>query len=197
MLRPPATDVISPTRDVGYLPPRPIFGLGSSAVVVACDRIRSELDGREGCEEFYWFMREYPRCYRFHMSGADFRLRSVYHLMRELRSELSRDMSSRGEGAFELAISNIRVSQIYWDFESFLSEISIALDLLARVVGPVPRAISAVVQSAMQALGGASSSWTIQRGTKTMGNSHERLSRLFHSLYACRHALDCGIKKVP
>jgi hypothetical protein len=31
------------------------------------------------------------------------------------------------------------VARVYWDFESFLSEVSIALDLLARVIGPAFR----------------------------------------------------------
>jgi hypothetical protein len=37
---------------------------------------------------------------------------------------------------FELSVGNERVRQAYWDFASFLSEVSITLDLLARIVGP-------------------------------------------------------------
>jgi hypothetical protein len=48
-------------------------------------------------------------------------------------------MSSEDSDTFEHGLSGIRVAQVYWDFESFLSEISIALDLLARVVGPAFR----------------------------------------------------------
>jgi hypothetical protein len=37
---------------------------------------------------------------------------------------------------FEVAIGNHVVYRLYWDFESYLSEINVALNLLARVVGP-------------------------------------------------------------
>jgi hypothetical protein len=40
---------------------------------------------------------------------------------------------------FELSQGEQRVHRIYWDFESFLAEIGIALDLLARIVGPAYR----------------------------------------------------------
>lgn len=122
-----------------YLPPPPSVRTGSPAVVLACDRIRRELDDREDFEEFCWFAREYPRCYRFHMDGAEFRLKAVHALMRNIRSELARSMTPTNEDTFEHGIFDIRVAQVYWDFESFLSETSIALDLLARVVGPAFR----------------------------------------------------------
>jgi len=133
---PPETDA-SPTPDVlGYLPSLPEFSKASPAVVLFHDKIRRELDDVDGFEEFCWFAREYPRCYRFHFDGAEFRLRSLYDLLRKLRSDLARQISGPDGDTFEVGLSDIRVAQVYWDFESFLSEVSIALDLLARVVGP-------------------------------------------------------------
>lgn len=124
---------------VAPLHPLPKLKIDSPAIVTACDRIRVEMEKRGGFEEFCWFIREYPRCYRFHMRGADFRLKTVHDLMRELRSEILRSTTIHRKGMFEYAISNMQVSQLYWDFESFLSEISIALDLVSRVVGPAFR----------------------------------------------------------
>ncbi len=70
------------------------------------------------------------------MDGAEFRLNSVHALMQSLRSDLARKVSGSDRDIFECGMSDIRVARVYWDFESFLSEISVALDLLARVVGP-------------------------------------------------------------
>lgn len=123
-------------RAFGELPTLPELELRSPAVVLVCDRIRRKLDRTEGFEEFCWFMREYPRCYRFHLDGAEFRLRSVHELMQSLRVDLVVRASDAEGAGFEHGIFDARVAQIYWDFESLLSETSIALDLLARVVGP-------------------------------------------------------------
>jgi hypothetical protein len=123
----------------GHLLALPTFSKASPAVVLIHDKIRMELDDVEGLEEFCWFAREYPRCYRFHFNGAEFRLESLYSLMRKLRSELASRVSAADGDLFEVGLSDLRVAQIYWDFESFLSEVSIALDLLARVVGPAFR----------------------------------------------------------
>lgn len=135
----PAAHASAPAQEIGYLPPLPTLRVGSPAVTLACDRIRRELDDRQGFEEFCWFACEYPRCYGFHMDGADFRLKAVHGLMHKLRAELSRRVSGDESDTVEHGLSDIRVAQVYWDFESFLSETSIALDLLARVVGPAFR----------------------------------------------------------
>ncbi len=130
------TNATRPAGEFGHLPVFPTFGNASPTVVLIHDKIRRELDDVEGFEEFCWFAREYPRCYRFQVNGAEFRLESVYNLMRKLRSELAGRIPAPDGDTSEVCLSDIRVAQIYWDFESFLSEVSIALDLLARVVGP-------------------------------------------------------------
>jgi len=110
--------------------------LGSPAVVLIHDKIRQNLDDLEDFAEFCWFAREYPRCYRFHFNGAEFRLKSVYGLMRTLQTDLVCQYSQLKGDTFSCSVGNIKVEQVYWDFESFLSEVSVALDLLARIVGP-------------------------------------------------------------
>lgn len=136
---PTTANAIATPDEFGYLPPLPKFGDASPAVVLFHDKIRRDLDDVEGFEAFCWFAREYPRCYRFHFNGAEFRLKSVYGLMRSLRSDLARQISRPDGDTFECGLSDIRVAQVYWEFESFLSEVSISLDLLARVVGPAFR----------------------------------------------------------
>ena len=66
---------------IAALPGLPAMPLRSPAIVRVHDRIRFELDSQDELAEFCWFAREYPRCYRFHFEGAEFRLRSIYALM--------------------------------------------------------------------------------------------------------------------
>jgi hypothetical protein len=108
----------------------------SPQVVTVLDQIRSALDKHDGYEEFCWFVREYPRCYRFHLDGADFRLRSMHKALTEVSHRLAVQAVNADNATFEIASGNATVNQLYWDFESFLSEVNVALDLLARVVGP-------------------------------------------------------------
>src|SRR5215475_1597559 len=119
---PTETGTAAPPDEPGYLPALPSFSKSSPAVVLIHDKIRRELDDVEGFEEFCWFAREYPRCYRFHFDGAEFRLQSVYRLMRSVRSELAGRISAPDGDMFETSLSDIRVAQVYWDFESYLSE---------------------------------------------------------------------------
>jgi hypothetical protein len=121
---------------------------GSPEVVQILDRIRFELDNRdskhfdEDHAEFTWFAREYPRCYRYHLDCADFRLKTIWDLYSEIHSEMCRERRWGSEPnpaengtLVQVAVGNKKVQRVYWDFESFLSEINIALDLLARIVG--------------------------------------------------------------
>jgi hypothetical protein len=129
-------DSSTANREFAHLPPLPSFGIASPAVVLIHDKIRYELGDLEDFAEFCWFAREYPRCYRFHFNGAQFRLKSLYGLMLSVRADLIQRVSQETGDIFECGLWDMRVAQIYWDFESFLSEVSIALDLLARIVGP-------------------------------------------------------------
>src|SRR5678815_440839 len=87
---------------------------------------------------------------RFHMDAAEFRLKSVHSLLAALKSDLCERQEAAHPYTYSLAVSNLKVQEVYWDFESFLSEVSIALDLLARDwAGLYPR-ISTFVQQALQ-----------------------------------------------
>jgi hypothetical protein len=114
--------------------------VSSPELVRVLDRIRfqlAEVDSQRSLDlysEFAWFAREYPRCYRYHLECAEFRLRSIHGLFCQILSDLVRK-SARRRSLFSMSISDSRVERIYWDFESFLSEINIALDLVARIVG--------------------------------------------------------------
>jgi hypothetical protein len=104
----------------------------SPNVVRVLDRIRFALDGAED-SEFAWFAREYPRCYRHHLDGADFRLRTIHGLITEIWTHFSNTLNYT---ELESAVSDMRVRRIYWDFEAYLSNVSVALDLLARILTP-------------------------------------------------------------
>jgi hypothetical protein len=111
--------------------------LAHSRLVTLLDRIRFELPKNHSggeMDEVAWFLREYPRAYRYHLECADFRLESISQLYRDLHRELAAKVAHSTD-LFEVSQGDKRVRRIYWDFESFLSEIGIALDLLARIVG--------------------------------------------------------------
>ncbi len=125
---------------IAEMPELPPFRALSPEVVRVLDRIRFDLDHTDSQNssdehaEFTWFAREYPRCYRYHLDCADFRLRTIWDNYRAIRADLE-GQAMGNPSSYEIAVSNKRVYQIYWDFESFLSEINIALDLLARIAG--------------------------------------------------------------
>ena len=128
-------------RDITILP-LPIVDvrqdrLASSRLVGLLDRIRFELpknhpDGE--MDELAWFIREYPRAYRYHLECADFRLQTISQLYQDLHRELTAKIANDCD-LCEVSQGDQRVRRIYWDFESFLAEIGIALDLLVRIVG--------------------------------------------------------------
>lgn len=106
------------------------------------DRIRFRLDqihqDSHDYSEFTWFAREYPRCYRYHLDCAEHRLRGIRRHFEDIHNELAPRVAE-SPTLFGIASSNHQVQRIYWDFESFLSEVNIALDLLARVAGTAYR----------------------------------------------------------
>jgi len=109
---------------------------GSPELVLSCDKIRFSL-GEDIYSEFGWFMREYPRNYRYHMDCAEFRLNSIYKRYAEAHSYLIKELKRKqNENLVGLGLlSNVETVTIYWDFESFLAAFNSALEILARVVG--------------------------------------------------------------
>lgn len=116
------------------VPTLPRFSQRSPEVVRVLDRIRFQLRDKDGFDEFCWFAREYPRCYRYHLDCAEHRIRSIHSIYCDLYREMSSSVAEE-PGCVSYGISNVRVNTVYWDFESYLSAINISLDLLARIVG--------------------------------------------------------------
>ncbi|MCG8320399.1 MAG: hypothetical protein MI921_12915 [Cytophagales bacterium] len=115
----------------------PDFKLESPEVVKVLDSIRYEIK-KEGNEylEFYWFAREYPRFYRYHIDNIKFRLRSISDLYELHKAEFVENNSSKDlKDCFELSASTIHSFQIYWDFEALLGALNAFLDLMARISG--------------------------------------------------------------
>jgi hypothetical protein len=106
--------------------------------VKTLDKIRFEIDkkDKEGeLFEFYWFAREYPRFYRYHLDHAQYRLKSIHEKYSVVRGGILKSSKANGYSSLGMSISNPITHQIYWDFEAYLMALSAALDLMARVVG--------------------------------------------------------------
>src|SRR5262245_19666347 len=97
----------SPVADfLGVRTLPPMRSYRSPEVARMFDKLRKKLEDNDGYSEFSWFAREYPRCYRFHMDGADFRLRTIHALMTDIYSELSKAAASDStDRLFEVAVS--------------------------------------------------------------------------------------------
>jgi len=115
----------------------PEFKLESPKIVEVLDKIRYEIE-EKGDEwfEFYWFAREYPRFYRYHVDNVKFRLRSIskhyeFHKVDFIKNNSAKDLKD----CFELSTSTIHSFQIYWDFEALLGALNSSLDLIARISG--------------------------------------------------------------
>lgn len=110
----------------------------SPKVVLTLDKIRFELEKKNNADEygeFCWFAREYPRCYRYHIDCAEYRLLAIYERYKKAKEYFEIRIQETDEGAFGFTYSSKEITAIYWDFESFLSSINTALDILARIVG--------------------------------------------------------------
>jgi|SRR3989304_5651595 len=118
------------------IPDLPSFPKYSPELVRTLDQIRYEINknDKEGERfEFYWFAREYPRFYRYHINHAEHRLKQIHEKYRKLRDE--EIMESPNYQTAEFSLSNHLTHEIYWEFEAYLLAINAALDILARVVG--------------------------------------------------------------
>ena len=85
--------------------------------------------------EFYWFAREYPRFYRYHLGHAEHRLKEIHKKYNLIKTNEMLHINDFDENCFEVSVSNPMTHQIYWDFEAYLMALNAALDLMARVVG--------------------------------------------------------------
>lgn len=119
------------------IPKLPKFKRESPKIVKVLDDIRFDIDKKgEEFFEFYWFAREYPRFYRYHIDNIEFRLKTIHKLYEFHRDDfLNREKSSEYEDFFEMTTSTRFSFQIYWDFEALLGAVNSALDLIARICG--------------------------------------------------------------
>ena len=126
-------------KDIKALPALPSTSPLFPFVVKELDKIRFNLEDENENSEFYWFAREYPRCYRYHLDHAEFRLHKILEKYTKaydyFEMKLSEAGDTAGETTFGFAYSAKEIVEVYWDFEAFLSSLSSALDILARIIG--------------------------------------------------------------
>ncbi len=121
------------------IPNLPKFFDGSPFIVKTLDKIRYQIDKNDSdgeLSEFYWFAREYPRIYRYHLDHAQHRLKEIHNKYIHNAKELDKILRKASENSFQIAISNKTIHQVYWDFECYLNSINCALDILARIISP-------------------------------------------------------------
>lgn len=120
------------------LKPLPDFYNTSPKVVKAFDTMRFELDDENSDEyaEFYWYAREFPRYYRYHIDNVEFRIKKIHSLYQlHLNDFLKEADKIEKSNIFEKGIYNTHTYQIYWEFEALLNALSAALDILSRISG--------------------------------------------------------------
>jgi hypothetical protein len=116
------------------LAPLPPLFPGSPRIVQVLDAIRFELWERDDLEEFRWFIREYPRVYRYHVSNIEHRLTAIHRRYQHFHEHFAQRLAVAGKEVFQEAISTKTVLEIYWDFEALLNAMSSALDAIARIL---------------------------------------------------------------
>ncbi|GMX66232.1 hypothetical protein Elgi_55040 [Paenibacillus elgii] len=119
------------------LPRFPEISLSSPQIVKVLDKIRFELEKQDEdgeYSEFCWFVREYPRAYRYHINCAQYRLKNIFSIYNEAYDYFAEQLQSVEENCYHMSYSNEKTYILYWEFESFLSSINIALDFIARII---------------------------------------------------------------
>jgi hypothetical protein len=115
----------------------PEFPKNSPEIVKVLDKIRFEIDRKsDDYSEFYWFAREYPRFFRYHVDNIEFRLKTLHELYEiHLDDFLKQTETEDFKNCFEMTTSTKQSFQIYWDFEALLNATNSALELIARISG--------------------------------------------------------------
>ncbi|MDQ0657834.1 hypothetical protein [Paenibacillus sp. W2I17] len=120
------------------LPAMPEFLNGSPEITKLLDKIRFELEKQddEGYYfEFGWFVREYSRAYRYHIQCSEYRLEKIFSIYKDAFDYFEDQIQNVEDNCFGMSFSNRNSNILYWEFESYLSSINVALDLLARIIG--------------------------------------------------------------
>ena len=121
-------------RQLLPLPIRP-RSIDQPRVVEVLDTIRFGLPDEDRLGEFYWFSREYPRFYRYHLYHAEYRLSQIFCSYQDHWEQFSEKIGGMGEAGYAMSLGRGETWQIYWNFEALLGAISAALDILARLCG--------------------------------------------------------------
>jgi len=117
------------------LPKLPSFPLCSPEVVNVLDRIRFALNSDDKYDEFCYFARMYPRVYRYHLNHAQFRLKQIHKRFEQAHRYFAKKLEKVPDNRFEMSVGDQHSYEVSWDFESYLSAINSALDILARIIG--------------------------------------------------------------
>jgi hypothetical protein len=104
------------------------------SVVSSLDTIREALED-ETYSEFYFYAREYPRNYRYHLSNAEYRLKSIHEKYKKYYEYSKNELKKRNKNLFSFSQEHKDIYKIYWDFEAFLNAVSASLDTVARICG--------------------------------------------------------------
>lgn len=106
----------------------------SPCLVQVLDEIRFKNFDKDEWSEFLWFIREYPRVFRYHFSNVQHRLSCIHARYERFHAYFSRKLSTESGEAFQFSLSDTAVHEIYWDFEALLNAVCSGLDVLARVL---------------------------------------------------------------
>lgn len=113
-------------RDLPALPERL-----APEIVRVLDRVRFALSDEEG--EAGWFLREYPRIFRYHADHAWERLSEIHGLYAEAHARFAQ-LIVENPTSFAFANGRGKYYRIYWNFEAFLGAVSSSLDIVARIL---------------------------------------------------------------
>jgi hypothetical protein len=119
----------------------PKFYKTSPNVVKAFDKMRFEIldnldEDSDEDSEFYWYAREFPRYYRYHIDNVEFRIKKIHSLYEfHLKDFLKEKSKIEKSEMYERGIYNTYTYQIYWEFEALLNALSASLDILSRISG--------------------------------------------------------------
>ena len=101
-------------------------------IVTFLDRVRFALE-EDDDSEVAWFLREYPRIFRYHSYHAWSRLAEIHAAYVRAGARFKKRIEESPEG-YALSEGRGETYQIYWNFEAYLGAISSALDTIARIL---------------------------------------------------------------
>jgi len=143
-------------KKIKKIEPIEIENENSPHIVLLMDTIRNDLEDKdlEQYGEICWFLRKYPRIFRYHLECLEYRLSHIRRIYCDAYDELCSNAfikepdlknvsgitkeeidSLCNSELFEISFSNIKTKVLYWEFESLLSAVNISLDIMVRILG--------------------------------------------------------------